>query len=117
MRNGTGEMLEKEQEGVDLSGIGSRIKQVRNGLTQQEFADKIGYHKNQVHYVEKGKIVPSDEFLSRVCKEFNTNLNWLKTGVYRENDKVDEKLIEWLNKNPEIITELRMRMNVLPPST
>ena len=108
--NGTGEMLEKEHESVDLSGIGSRIRQVRNGLTQQEFADKIGFHKNQVYYVEKGKIIPSDEFLSKVSKVFDTNLNWLKTGVYRENDKVDEELIEWLNENPDIITELRMRM-------
>ena len=90
LRNGIGEMLTKEYEGVDLSGIGGRIKQVRNGLTQQEFAEKIGYHKNQVCNVETGKSIPSDEFLSRVSKAFGTNLNWLRTGVYRENDKVDD---------------------------
>lgn len=38
---------------------------------------------------------------------------WLLTGVgdreANEVDKVDDKLIAWLNKHPEIISELRMR--------
>ena len=38
---------------------------------------------------------------------------WLLTGVgdreANEVDKVDDKLIAWLNKHPEITRELRMR--------
>ena len=109
--NGTGEMFIKEMSPVDRNSFGLRVKSVRkeNNLTQQQFADRIGFHKNQVCYVEGGKSIPSDDFLKKVAIEFNVSLHWLKTG--REDDdseRVDEALIEWLNEHPDVVRRLKV---------
>ena len=110
--NGTGDMFIKEMSPVDRSSFGSRVKNIRkeNNLTQQQFADRIGFHKNQVCYVEGGKSIPSDDFLKKVAIEFNVSLHWLKTGCEDEDsERVDEELIEWLRKNPDEVRILRIK--------
>ena len=63
--------------------------------------------------MESGKVKPSDKFLHKVRETFEVSQEWLITGVGDRKadrvDKVDEKLISWLNEHPEIIRELRMR--------
>lgn len=90
-----------------------KIVRKRSGLTQGEFADRIGFHKNQVHYVEVGKSYPSDDFLWRVSAQFHISFNWLKTGTGEMEaetvDRVDEELINWLRQHPEVVNELRAR--------
>ena len=63
LREGTGEMFTDFREhGVNTAGIDKRIRDVRKraGFTQQEFADRIRYHKNQVSNVETGRFNPSN---------------------------------------------------------
>lgn len=62
--------------------MGERIKKVRKtlDLTQQEFADKIGSKRNTVATYEMGRTVPSTAVISLVCKTFNVNETWLRTG-------------------------------------
>lgn len=111
LRTGTGEMLVQSSPAVDRSAIGGRVREIRKrqGLTQQQFADRIGFHKNQVYNVENGKSRPSDEFLSAVSREFMVGFDWLNTGEADEKDPVDERLIEWLRRNPDIARELRLK--------
>lgn len=131
LRYGTGEMLlsinpepDKQQEQdvrnaqkaqkverVTKEGIGSRVREVRKraGLKQTEFAQRLGCHKNQVSNVEIGKYIPSNRFLVSVAREFKVSVDWLRTGEADEKDPVDERLIEWLRKNPDIARELRIR--------
>jgi transcriptional regulator with XRE-family HTH domain len=105
----------EEKSAVDKEKMGERIKIVRkrSGLTQEEFADRIGFHKNQVHYVEVGKSYPSDDFLWKVSSRFNISIDWLKTGTgdmaAEPIDRVDEELINWLRQHPEVVNELRAR--------
>ena len=105
----------EEKSAVDKEKMGERIKNVRkrSGLTQEEFADRIGFHKNQVHYVEVGKSYPSDDFLWKVSSRFNISIDWLKTGTgdmaVEPIDRVDEELINWLRQHPEVVNELRAR--------
>ena len=110
LRDGTGEMFlpEQEVEQVTKDGIATRIREVRKkeGLKQAEFAQRIGCHVNQVSNVERGKYIPSDRFLGMVAREFKVSVDWLRTGD--ERDPVDERLIEWLRKNPERARELRL---------
>ena len=99
---------------VDKSTIGNRMKDVRKkaGLTQQEFADKISFHKNQVYNVEAGKSIPSDDFISSVAAKCQVSVSWLKTSegeMGAGTPEVDERLLEWLKENPDVIKELRMR--------
>ena len=114
--HGTGEMLAQPevQRPVDKSGIAQRVKEVRKwaGLTQEEFAQRINYSKMQVYSVEKGKIVPSNQFLEKIATEFIISSEWLFKGTGRmeiQERGVDDQLIEWLNGHPEVIRELRKR--------
>lgn len=113
LRNGEGEMT--SQAAVDMENVGNRVKQLRRDLklTQEQFAAATGYTNIQIHLVESGKVKPSDKFLHKVRETFEVSQEWLITGVGDRKadrvDKVDDKLIAWLNEHPEIIQELRMR--------
>lgn len=59
-----------------------RIKLLRKALdiTQQEFADKIGLKRNSVASYEIGRNYPMDTVIKSICREFNVNEEWLRTG-------------------------------------
>jgi transcriptional regulator with XRE-family HTH domain len=97
LREGNGELFTDSLEhGVNTAGIDKRIRDVRKkaGLTQQEFADRIGYHKNQVSNVETGRFNPSNRFLASVGEKFMVSVDWLRTGEADERDPVDDRLIK-----------------------
>ena len=62
--------------------MNKRIAQIRkeSALSQQAFADRIGITKNFVSLLETGNRVPSDRTISDICREFNINESWLRTG-------------------------------------
>lgn len=59
-----------------------RIRKLRRALdlTQQEFADKIGMKRNTIANYETGRNDPSASVISLICREFNANEDWLRTG-------------------------------------
>lgn len=59
-----------------------RIKELRKciGLTQQKFADRLGLKRQTIAAYEIGNIMPSESTLLLICKEFNVNEEWLRTG-------------------------------------
>lgn len=60
-----------------------RIKYVRTsaGLTQEQFANKIGLTRNYVAKIEIGNRAPSDRTISDICREFGVNETWLRSGA------------------------------------
>ena len=62
--------------------IGDRIKEVRLALnkTQQSFGDAIGIKRNTVATYEMNRSQPSDRTIADICREFNVNEKWLRTG-------------------------------------
>lgn len=62
--------------------MNERIRKIRNALnlTQQEFANKIKVKRNTVATYEMGRSIPSDSAIALICKEFNVNEDWLRTG-------------------------------------
>lgn len=72
--------------------IGERIKKLRKhlDLTQQKFGERLGIKGNTVAQYELGRNEPIDAVLSLICKEFNVNENWLRTG----NGEMFEELTE-----------------------
>lgn len=74
----------------------TRIKEVRlkEGLSQQKFADKLGIARGNIAAYEVNKNSPSDAVISLISREFNVNENWLRTG------EGEMKMI--LTKNQEI---------------
>jgi len=62
--------------------LNDRIKKLRKelDLTQQEFADKIGMKRNTVANYETNRNEPSNSVITLICKTFNVNETWLRTG-------------------------------------
>lgn len=62
--------------------MGERIKQLRKalGLTQKEFGERLGVKPNTVGTYEIGRNEPIDAVVSLICREFNVNEDWLRTG-------------------------------------
>lgn len=49
-------------------------------MTQQKFADAIGVKQNTVAQYEMGRNEPIDSVLNLICREYNVNPVWLRTG-------------------------------------
>lgn len=60
----------------------SRLKQIRKavGLNQTEFGEKIGVKQATVAAYECGARNPLDTVIKSICREFDVNENWLRTG-------------------------------------
>lgn len=63
--------------------MNERIKKLRKDLdlTQQEFADRISIKRGAVANYEIGRNIPSDSVINLICREFNVNETWLRTGT------------------------------------
>lgn len=107
-----------------------RIKALRKALdmTQQEFADKIGLKRNSVASYEIGKNYPMDTVILSICREFNVNEEWLRTGegeMFIQLPEEDEvaayvsDLLEDDGKNPLylIIKEIMHTYNEVSPKS
>lgn len=80
--------------------MNERIKKIRKELnyTQEKFSAEIGLSRNFIAQVENGSKVPSERTIKDICREFNVNENWLRTGdgeMYMPISK-DEQITEFL---------------------
>lgn len=69
--------------------MNERIKKLRKALdlTQQKFADKLCVKRNTVGQWEIGRNELTDATILSICREFNVNETWLRTG---EGDMFEE---------------------------
>lgn len=63
--------------------MNERLRKLRKALdlTQQKFADRIGVKQNTVAQYEMGRNIPIDSVINLICREFNVNEEWLRTGT------------------------------------
>lgn len=75
-----------------------RIIKIReyNGLNQEKFAEKIGLSRNFINQVENGKKNISDRTISDICRLFNVNEEWLRTGNGKPYLSQDDKLSSYI---------------------
>lgn len=76
--------------------MNERLKQLRKylGMTQKEFAVALHIKQNTVATYEMGRITPSDSVIAGICREFNVNEDWLRSGsgdmfVEQETDELE----------------------------
>ena len=79
-----------------------RIKLIRQnaGMTQQEFAKQIGVSRNTIATYETSVRIPIDAIVLSICREFNINETWLRTGegnMYME-ENPDFMLSKWFGE-------------------
>lgn len=85
--------------------MNERIALVRKslGLTQEKFAEQVGLSRNFMWMIESGTRVPSDRTISDICREFNVNETWLRTGEGEMFNKItrSEKITSFLTEITE----------------
>ena len=64
------------------TGIGRRIEHVisKMGLKKVEFASRLKIDQSYVTQLTSERRNPSDRLISDICREFNVNETWLRTG-------------------------------------
>lgn len=62
--------------------MNERIRLLRKelGLNQSDFGNKIGVKQGTVAGYESGVRTPLDAVVSSICREFDVNEEWLRTG-------------------------------------
>lgn len=50
------------------------------GYSQEKFAQELNLSRNFINQIEAGKKNPSDRTVLDICREFNVNEEWLRTG-------------------------------------
>lgn len=89
--------------------MNNRIAYLRNSLnlTQDSFAQSIGLSRNYVWMIEKGERIPSDRTIADICRIFNVNEIWLRTGVgepfIRPEETEEQKILCLLSKAPPAV--------------
>lgn len=85
--------------------INERIKAVRKhvGLSQTDFAERLGTTRGVITNLEFEKTTPNDPFIKLICREFNVSEEWLRTG--------EGEMMQKLTRNQEIAEFMGRLMN------
>lgn len=62
---------------------GERVNAVRRSkkMTMEQFGKQIGVQKSAISKIEKDKVNLSEQTIKSICREFNVNEDWLRTGA------------------------------------
>ena len=63
----------------ELCGTVREVRR-RHGLTQIEFAERLGVPQKKISDVERGRTAPNPEFLLAVRNAMGVTIDWLLTG-------------------------------------
>lgn len=79
--------------------MNERIKLIRLelGLSQEKFGKPIFLKKSGLSLIENGKNAVTEQVVRAICREYNVNETWLRTGegkMFLENNR-DELLAEF----------------------
>lgn len=109
---------------------GDRVKAVRTkeNMTMEQFGEKLGVQKSAVSKIEKGKVNITEQMFKSICREFNVNEEWLRTGEGEMSLKLseDEEIADLVSdvledgkNNPfyGIILEIVRTYNELSPAS
>lgn len=86
--------------GKSKETLKDRLKCLRKekGLTQEQFAAKIGIKRNSYANYEIGRNYPIDAVIHSICREFGVYETWLRTGegdMFRPMTE-EEQITKWV---------------------
>ncbi len=75
--------------------MNERIRELRKalGLTLEKFGERVGVSKVAISKIENGNANVSNQMFLSVCREFNVNEDWLRTGegeMFNQSDEDEE---------------------------
>lgn len=63
--------------------IHERIRHLRKNelkMTQQVFSSRLNISRSNMGNIETGSVAVTDRIIFSICKEFDVNENWIRTG-------------------------------------
>lgn len=109
---------------------GERVKKVRKSkeMTMEKFGERLGVTRTAISNIEKGYRGLTEQMLKAICREFNVNEEWLRTGDGDMPQKLSEEeeiadLVSDVLENGEnnefygIILEIIRTYNELSPGS
>lgn len=74
--------------------MNERVKQLRKtlGLSGEKFGATIGLSRMAISNIENGNRNLTEQSIKSICREFNVNENWLRTGngdMFTSLDEID----------------------------
>ena len=69
--------------------VKSILKSEKVNITLEKFGERLGVKKNAISAIENGRNSLTDQMTKLICREFNVNEAWLRTGegkMFLEND-------------------------------
>ena len=62
--------------------MNERIRQLRTalGLSQKDFADRIGLKQSAISFIEKDGSTITEQNIKAICTQFFVNEDWLRAG-------------------------------------
>lgn len=87
----------------------SRIKQIRLscGLTLEKFGERIGVTRAAVSKWENGDRSIADSMVVSICREFNVNEHWLRTGEGEMFEQTRASVLDRLSTEYDLSREQR----------
>jgi transcriptional regulator with XRE-family HTH domain len=126
----TGAILGLSRTGGEEMTQGERVNAIRKKkeMTMEQFGEKIGVQKSAVSKIEKDKVNLTEANIIAICREFDVNENWLRTGEGDMPRKLSEEeeiatlvsdVLEEGKDNPfyGIILEIIRTYNELSPAS
>lgn len=92
--------------------VKDRLRELRGGITQADFAKKFDVVAVTISQIENGKQNPSWDLALRICEEFNCSMDWLQGRTDIQNiqqksfDGYKEKYYEQIEKNNFLLEKI-----------
>ncbi|MBO5081527.1 MAG: helix-turn-helix transcriptional regulator [Lachnospiraceae bacterium] len=101
----------------------TRIKQIRKmkKLSQEEFGEKINVSCGLISAYERNDRAPTERAIADICREFNVNEEWLRSGtgeMFRkmtEQDLIKQKIDNQLKDGDEFTKNVLYQIASLTP--
>lgn len=90
--------------------MNDRIRQLRKalGLSQREFAERIGLKQNAISHMEKSGSTVKEQNIKIICSQFSVSEAWLRTGsgnMFLENDRKQKEFFDVFNELSPLLQE------------
>ncbi|MCM1159345.1 MAG: helix-turn-helix transcriptional regulator [Bacteroidales bacterium] len=84
-----------------MDTINERVKKLRKtlDLTLEKFGEPLGVGKNAISRIETSKSKVTEQMFLAICREYNVNSDWLRTGegaMFSEDE--EEYLFRWVGR-------------------
>ncbi len=81
--------------------VNERVKELRKTkkLTTEKFGNSLGVSRAAISNIENGNRSVTDQMFTSICREYNVNPDWLRSGkgeMFSENE--EEYLFRWVGR-------------------